>query len=60
MKIKEREENWYSGTRRANILHKTHTQRLMIKSSELVNSLAMPWQHNDNVLKWKQYFMCKL
>ena len=61
MKIKEREENWSSGIRRANILHKIHiktddqvfrvgefTCNTLAKQSKLVNSLAMPWQNNQS------------
>lgn len=32
------------------ILHETHTYRLVVNSLELVNLVAMTWQHNDNVL----------
>jgi len=48
---REGEENQSSDTLKANIPHDTHTYRVMVKSLELVNSPAMPWQHNDNVLK---------
>ena len=62
MKIKQREDNWSSGTRRVNILHKTHietddqvfrvgefTYNTLAKQLGLVNSLAMPWKDDDNV-----------
>ncbi len=48
---REREKNWSSDTLEANILHEMHTYRQMVMSLYLVNSLAMPWKHNDIVLK---------
>jgi len=50
-KKREREENWSSDTLEANIFNETHTYKLMVKSLDLLNSFAMPWKHNDNVLK---------
>ena len=40
---REREENLSSDTLKPNIPHEAHTYRLMVKSLELVNSLAMTW-----------------
>ena len=51
MQIKEREKRIGLMVLVESISHIRNTWRLMVKSSELVNSLAMPWQHNDNVLK---------